>query len=275
MPVIHIERIDDPRLDDYRNVSDPELLRRSDLFVGEGRLVVRRLLSSGHGAVSLLLNEASFKHLEGDFQGAFERIPVYVGSTPLLAGIVGFNFHRGCLALARRPTAASLEDVTRDARLLLVLQGVTDPDNVGSAFRNAAAFGADGVLLNSCSDPLYRKAVRTSVGHVLQMSYAHIGNLTGAMAALKSAGFTVVALTPAADATPLADCARALAPVERIALLAGGEADGLSAGALAAADARARIPMHRGVDSLNLSTAIGIALDRLSEKGFREPFSDA
>jgi tRNA G18 (ribose-2'-O)-methylase SpoU len=165
-------------------------------------------------------------------------------------------------------------DVTSGAALLLVLEGVTDPDNVGGAFRNAAAFGADGVLLSGCCDPLYRKAVRTSMGHVLQMPHARLDDLGGAMGALKCAGFTIVALTPASDATPLGEYARVRAPLERIAVLAGSEADGLSGAALAAADARVRIPMHPGVDSLNLSTAVGIALDRLSEKRFREPFSD-
>jgi tRNA G18 (ribose-2'-O)-methylase SpoU len=273
MPVIHVERIEDPRLDDYRNVSDAELLRRRDLFVAEGRLVVRRLLSSGQHPVSLLLNEPSFKSLEPEFGDAFQDVPVYIASPSTLAGIVGFNFHRGCLALARRPADADAAEVARGATLLLVLEGVTDPDNVGSAFRNAAAFGADGVLLSGCSDPFYRKAVRTSMGHVLQMPHARVADLGKAMAALGAAGFTVVALTPADDATPLADFADARGSTAQIAVLAGNEGEGLSAEAEASADARVRIPMRRGVDSLNLSTAIGIALSRLTEKGFREPFS--
>jgi tRNA G18 (ribose-2'-O)-methylase SpoU len=231
--------------------------------VAEGRLVVRRLLSSGARPVSLLLNEASLKSLQGDLRARLEEIPVYIGSTETLSSIVGYRLHRGCLALARRPVPARVEDVARDATLLLVLEGVTDPDNVGSAFRNAAAFGADGVLLKGCCDPLYRKAIRTSMGHVLQMPYALLSALGATMTSLKSAGFAVMALTPAADATPLADFARSRAPGGKIAVLAGSEAGGLSADALAAADARVRIPMHRGVDSLNLATAVGIALDRL------------
>jgi tRNA G18 (ribose-2'-O)-methylase SpoU len=190
-----------------------------------------------------------------------------VSSTPVLAGVVGFKFHRGCLALSHRPAGASVGDVTNGAALLLALEGVTDPDNVGGAFRNAAAFGVDGVLLSGCCDPLYRKAVRTSMGHVLQMPHARVDDLSSAMDALKSAGFTIVALTPAADATPLDEYAGARGPLERIALLAGSEAGGLSAGALAAADRRVRIPMSPGVDSLNLSTAVGIALDRLRVRG--------
>jgi tRNA G18 (ribose-2'-O)-methylase SpoU len=264
MPVIHVERIEDPRLDEYRNVSDGELLRRRDLFVGEGRMVVRRLLSSGQRVVSLLLNEPSFNSLESEFGAAFQDLPVYVGSPSTLTAIVGFNFHRGCLALAQRPADADAADVVRDAALLLVLEGVTDPDNVGSAFRNAAAFGAEGVLLSACCDPLYRKAVRTSMGHVLQMPHARVSDLGGTIAWLRAAGFTVVALTPAVDATPLAEFAAALQAAGKIAVLAGNESEGLSPEAEAAADVRVRIPMHRGVDSLNLSTAIGIALDRLT-----------
>jgi len=263
MPVIPIGQAEDPRLDDYRNVSDGELLRRSNLFVAEGRLVVRRLLSSAHHPVSLLLNDASFKSFESEFRDVFEEIPVYVASTDMLASIVGYNLHRGCLALARRPPAANVADVVRNASLLLILEGVTDADNVGSAFRNAAALGASGVLLHHCCDPLYRKATRTSMGHTLLVPHALVDDLRGEVAALKAAGFAVMALTPRADAVPLADFARSRPPGGRIAVLAGSEGEGLSADAEAAADACVRIPMHRGVDSLNVSTAIAIALYEL------------
>lgn len=264
MAVIRIEQVEDPRLDDYRNVSDAELLRQRKLFVGEGRLVVRRLLSSGHPVVSLLLNEPSFKSLEADFREAFDDIPVYICPTAELAEIVGFNFHRGCLALAQRHGEAAVADITHDAALLLVLEGVTDADNVGSAFRNAAAFGVDAVLLSASCDPLYRKAVRTSMGHVLQMPYARVTNLASELTALKSAGFTVLALTPAAHATPIFEFARSSSAGGKIAVLAGSELDGLSTQAMAIADACVRIPMHRGVDSLNLATAIAVALARLT-----------
>jgi tRNA G18 (ribose-2'-O)-methylase SpoU len=274
MPVIPIAHIEDARLDDYRNVSDGALLRRSNLFVAEGRLVVRRLLASPYRPVSLLLNDASFRSFEVEFRARFEEMPVYVGSTDALASIVGYNLHRGCLALAARPPERDVTDVARAASLLLVLEGVTDPDNVGSAFRNAAAFAAGGVLIAGCCDPLYRKAIRTSMGHVLQLPYASTLDIAGTLRMLKAAGFVVVALTPAADATPLPDFVRSQTAAGKIAVLAGSEADGLSAAAEAAADARVRIPMHRTVDSLNLATAIAIALDRLTEQRLREPFLD-
>jgi tRNA G18 (ribose-2'-O)-methylase SpoU len=264
MPVIRIDQIDDQRLDDYRNVLDAELLRHRNLFVGEGRLVVRRLLSSGHAVVSLLLNEPSFKDLEPDFGQAFDRIPVYVCPTAELAGIVGFNLHRGCLALAHRPADAAVTDITAAATRLLILEGVTDADNVGSAFRNAAAFGVDGVLLTACCDPLYRKAVRTSMGQVLQMPYARLANLSFELKALKSSGFTLLALTPAPHVQPISDWTRSSRVGGKLAVLAGSEVDGLSSQTMAMADACVRIPMRRGVDSLNLATAIAVALDRLT-----------
>jgi tRNA G18 (ribose-2'-O)-methylase SpoU len=263
MPAIPVNEIDDSRLDDYRNISDRELLRRSNLFVAEGRLVVRRLLSGRHRVVSLLLNEPSFRHLEDELQTAFPEVPAYVCRPAVLDGIVGFNVHRGCLALAERPRPADPSDVARAASLLLVLDGVNDPDNVGSAFRNAAAFGVDGVLLSRCCDPLYRKAIRTSMGHVLQMPYGTVVDVGEGISALKSEGFRVIALTPAPDATALADFVRRPTAAERLALVAGSEADGLSPSVQAAADHRVRIPMHRGVDSLNVATAVAIALERL------------
>jgi tRNA G18 (ribose-2'-O)-methylase SpoU len=266
MSVIRIERLDDSALDDYRNVSDAELLRRRNLFVAEGRLVVRQLLSSGHHVVSLLLNEPSLASLEADVGPALADIPVYVCPTAELAEIVGFNLHRGCMALAARPPDRDPLDVTRAAALLLVLENVTDADNVGSAIRNAAAFGVDGVLMSACCDPLYRKSVRTSIGHVLEMPYARVSNVDAEMAALKGHGFTLVALTPHEDATPLPDFAASPASRGKIAVLAGNEHAGLSARACALADLRVRIPIKSGVDSLNVATAIAIALDRLTNR---------
>jgi tRNA G18 (ribose-2'-O)-methylase SpoU len=263
MPVIRIEQLDS-RLDDYRNVPEAELIRRRGLFVGEGRLVTRRLLAGGHRVVSLLLNEASFKSLEGDLGNVFEDVPVYVCSTAELSGIVGFNHHRGCLALAERPPDREPADISARGSLLLVLEGVTDADNVGSAFRNAAAFGASGVLLSACCDPLYRKALRTSMGSVLQMPYARSRNWPHDLERLKAEGFTVVALTPAADAIDIAELARREPKLAKIAVLVGSEASGLATETLVLADERVRIPIAPNVDSLNLATASGIALHCLT-----------
>jgi tRNA G18 (ribose-2'-O)-methylase SpoU len=272
MPVIQIARIDDPRLDDYRSVPDPELLRRRGLFVAEGRLVVARLLDSAHRIVSLLVNEASYLGLKPQLGGMPDTIPVYVCPTEALAAILGFNLHRGCLALAERPAERSPEALIDRASLLVVLEGVADPDNIGSVFRNAAAFGAGGVLLSpTCCDPLYRKAIRTSMGSVLKLPYARLARWPAGLAALKAAGFTVVALTPREHAVDLSLCARQQ-PRQRMAVLVGSEGSGLTPEAEALADVCARIPIGADVDSLNLATASGIALHYLADG--RSPVTD-
>jgi tRNA G18 (ribose-2'-O)-methylase SpoU len=272
MPVVRVDRFDDPRLADYRCVSDGELLRRRNRFVGEGRLVVGRLLEAGHRVDSLLVNEASYRALAASLALLPHDVPVYVCDTNEFAAITGFNLHRGCLALAERPMDRSLDDVVRLAERLLVLEGVGDADNVGSAFRNAAAFGASVVLNEACCDPLYRKAIRTSMGSVLRTQYARIREWPGDLAALKNAGFTIVALTLRSDAIDLPTYARrarvathagrpeVLDGRRRFALLVGSEGPGLTGAAQEMADVCVRIPMCADVDSLNLATATGIAL---------------
>jgi tRNA G18 (ribose-2'-O)-methylase SpoU len=262
MPVERVTRLDDRRLEEYRNIRDPELLRRRGLFMAEGRLVVERLLEldgRGHRVRSLLLNDASFAALEPRW-AHLPDLPVYLCSTEELMSIVGFNLHRGCLALAERPADRDAREVMSTAEVVLVLESVADADNVGSAFRNAAAFGAGGVLLNpTCCDPLYRKAIRTSMGSVLRLPYARLRTWPNDLAGLKANGFTLVALTPRDSAIDLASCARRQ-PRQKIALLVGTEGPGLTVEAEKYADVCVRIPMQPGVDSLNLATATGIAL---------------
>ena len=259
MQVIRIDRPDDPRLAPYRKVSDAELLRRRNCFVAEGRLVVGRLLESGHAVESILLNDASFQALQAPLSRVPAGVPIYVCDTQDFTAITGFNLHRGCLALAQRPMERPLADVIGGADLILALEAVSDADNIGSAFRNAAAFGASVVLSEACCDPLYRKAVRTSMGSVLRVPYARAGDWPNDLRALKREGFSVVALTPRDDAIELHRCARRPTN-QRIALLVGSEGSGLSEEAEALADVRVRIPMSREVDSLNVATATGIAL---------------
>ena len=264
MPVIRIDHFDDPRLSAYRSVSDAELLRRRDCFVAEGRLVVGRLLESGHGVESLLVNEASLRALQPALSSLSNDVPVYLCDTDDFAAITGFNLHRGCLALAKRPAESTLSEVVRHANLLLVLEAATDADNIGSAFRNAAAFGARVVLSGACCDPLYRKAIRTSMGSVLRTTYARAHNWPGDLDVLKREGFTIVALTPRDSATDLEKCTRsAIGP--KMAVLVGSEGPGLSAEAEAMADIRVRIAIRSDVDSLNLATATGIALHHFTK----------
>jgi tRNA G18 (ribose-2'-O)-methylase SpoU len=263
MAVIRINRFDDPRLEMYRSVSDAELLRRQNLFVAEGRFVVSRLIDSEHRISSVLVNDASLRALEAVLSRLPDTVPVYVSDAGEFASLTGFNLHRGCLALAERPPRRTWHEIASCSDLVLVLEAVADADNVGSTFRNAAAFSAQGVLLSpTCCDPLYRKAVRTSMGAVMRVPYARAEDWPDPLRGLKSDGFVLAALTPAADAVALSSMPRRQRH-QKIALLIGSEGPGLTAEALQLADLRIRIPIEPGVDSLNLATATGIALYQL------------
>jgi tRNA G18 (ribose-2'-O)-methylase SpoU len=178
--------------------------------------------------------------------------------------IAGFNIHRGCLALAERPALAEVADLALDdARLLVVLEGVNNPDNVGGIFRSAAAFDADAVILGpSCSDPLYRKSIRTSMAATLVVPFAGARPWPQAIAGLRARGFTVLALTPSTDATAIDD----LPAFDRVAILVGAEGEGLSGAAMHAADYRVRIPMTGAADSLNVTVAASIAMYLVSSR---------
>jgi tRNA G18 (ribose-2'-O)-methylase SpoU len=191
------------------------------------------------------------------------RAPIYVLPADEVAELAGFNFHRGVLASAARMPLPAVETVASGtARRLALLEGVNDHENLGALFRNAAAFGVDGVLLDpTTADPLYRRSVRVSMGHVLQVPWTRIEPWPAALAALQAQGFVVAALTPAWDAEPLE--ALAAGPPERLVLLLGAEGPGLSDAALAAADRQIRIPLAPGVDSLNVATAAAIAFHAL------------
>jgi tRNA G18 (ribose-2'-O)-methylase SpoU len=256
MNTVRIDRADDPRIADYRGVSDGALMRRRNLFVAEGRLVVERVIACGYPVVSLLVNEASHRALSSSLDELPPDVPVYVCDPDAFAPITGFNLHRGCVALAGRPADRAPADVIEGCDLLLILEAVTDADNVGSAFRNAAAFGAHVLLSPACCDPLYRKAIRTSMGAVLRTPYARLTHWPADLGVVKKHDFTVIALTPREHAIALSSCP----PHQRVALLVGSEGPGLTVAAEEVADLRVRIPMQTGVDSLNLATATGIAL---------------
>ena len=208
MTVAHIADPADERLADYRGVSDAKLLRERNLFVAEGRLVVERVLGDPRYTVeSLLLNQAAFNALQPaltSLQGDHSGTPVFVCDTSVFEPLTGYNIHRGCLALVRRPPAANWRGLVATARLVVVLEGVTDADNVGSVFRNAAAFGADAVLLSpSTCDPLYRKAMRTSMGSALRVPFARVEPWPQSIEFLRESQFAVVALSPNAPAITL------------------------------------------------------------------------
>ena len=191
---------------------------------------------------------------------------VMIASSEVLAGVTGFHVHRGVLAIARRPRATDPGHLAASTSVALVVEGVNDHENMGALFRNAAAFGAGAVLLDpTCCDPLYRRSVRVSMGHVLTVPYARLTPWPASLHDL--AGFTAVALTPSGD-TALEDAARRCGEsADKVALLVGSEGDGLSPGALDAAAMRVRIPMAEGADSLNVATAAAVALSRLRPRG--------
>jgi tRNA G18 (ribose-2'-O)-methylase SpoU len=224
----------------------------------EGRQLVAKLLAApGFRLVSILLTEPALARL-GDRLG---DVAVYLAREETLQAVVGFAFHGGCIGLGEQTAAANLEALL-GARLLVVLERVTNPDNVGGVFRNAMAFGADGVLLSpGCADPLGRKALRASVGGALHVPFAVAGAWPDVLAQLKRVGFTLIALTPRPEAIEITTLGPAPA---RAALLLGTEENGLGAAALAAADVAARIAMAPAADALNVATAAAIALHRLS-----------
>jgi tRNA G18 (ribose-2'-O)-methylase SpoU len=224
--------------------------RDDDLCIVEGRLSIEVLLDSPYEPVSLLVAERlADDPLVGIFPGE-----VLVATQDVINDTVGFNMHRGMAACARRGRALTIDEVARDARCLLVTECVSDPENLGALFRNAAAFGVDGVILDPTTcDPLLRRVIRVSMGHALRVPFAR-GPI------LPLAGFTTIALTPDASG----DVADVRA--DRVALLVGNEGNGLSDAVLASADVRAAIPMAKGVDSLNVATAAAVALALLRRR---------
>jgi tRNA G18 (ribose-2'-O)-methylase SpoU len=253
---------DDPRLAPYARIGDAAWLRGQGLFVAEGRMVVFRLIEAGRfGIESILVTPAARRALAAPLETV--AVPVLVCSQDTLSRITGFNFHRGCLALARRPAMPRVDGWPDVDGVRLALDGVGNPDNVGGLFRTAAAFGAAGILISpSTADPFYRKSVRTSMGAVLQLPWTVAEPWPDALQALRSRGWRVAALTPHADAISIDRFAGS--DHRRVLLLLGAEGSGLSDDALEAADDRVRIPIAETVDSLNVTVAAGVALHALS-----------
>jgi tRNA G18 (ribose-2'-O)-methylase SpoU len=262
----------DPRVADYRHIAEADLVKSRGLFVAEGRLVVKRLIEDGHRFRSVLVNDTAYRSLEAVLMDLARHVPVFICETTDLVEIAGYNIHRGCLALVERPTARTsgrlLAEVTQARKsrtIVLILEGVTNADNVGGVFRNAAAFSSDAVLLSpTCCDPLYRKAIRTSMAATLRVPFARVENWPDDLAQLRDHGFTIAALTPREPSVTLSEFSTVL-PSDRLALLVGTEGLGLTTEAEAAADVRVCIPIAPEVDSLNVAVAVGIALHRLCD----------
>jgi tRNA G18 (ribose-2'-O)-methylase SpoU len=251
--VITVDDPDDPRVAEYIGLTDAELRKRwPELFVVEGVVAIRRLAESRFPVRSALVTPNRVKDLP-----ALDA-PVYVASQEVMNRVAGFDIHRGALAAAERLPPADVAALLDRARLVLVVEAVSDHENMGALFRNAAAFGVDAVLLTpDCCDPLYRRAVRVSVGHVLHVPFASVSD---PVPVLRGHGISTWALTPDSAAEPI----DAVTPGSRTALVVGAEGPGLRPETLAAADRRVRIPMAAGVDSLNVATAAAVALHRLA-----------
>lgn len=263
--VISVDDVADERLDDFRDLSRAD--RRPDrpggrgLVIAEGTVVVRRLLESPYPVRSLLGVERRIEDLAPELEGV--DCPAYVASAETMAQVVGFHLNRGVLAVADRAPEPSLDDLLTKSRTLAVLEGVGDHENLGALFRNAAALGLGGVLLGAgCSDPLYRRAVRVSMGHVLRVPFSSLPEWPGGLELLRDAGYRIAALTPRPDSVTLRKFG-ADTP-GRVALMLGSEGHGLTGEAIDAADAAVRIPMSDGVDSLNVATAAAIAFYELA-----------
>ena len=259
---------DDPRIEHYRNLNDPAGRTRTEsaegVFVVEGRLALEQLVAPRFSVESVLVTPNRLDPLSALLAGL--DAPVYVAPRAVLAATVGFDLHRGVVAVGRRLPAMDAADAWSGAGAVLVLEGINDHENLGALFRNARALGAGAVLLDpTCADPLYRRSIRVSLGHVLRVPFAPLAPWPEGLSALRAAGFRLVGLTPDPRATPIDEAAAAgSAPV---ALLIGAEGPGLTPEARAEVDAEVRIPMAGGVDSLNVATAAAIALHRLAGPG--------
>jgi tRNA G18 (ribose-2'-O)-methylase SpoU len=262
-------RITDPqdeRIADYRALTDVELRMRweppNGLFIGEGELVIRRALRAGYRLRSVLLDSRRID-LSGDLLSVAAGAPVYVAGDAVLQATTGFHVHRGVLASFHRRPLPDASTVLAAAKRVAIIEDVNNHTNLGAIFRGAAALGMDAVLLSpSCPDPLYRRSVRVSMGEVFAVPYATLQPWPDALDLVRTAGFSVLALTPAPDALPIQrlDAAQRA----RAALLLGAEGAGLSAPAIAASDARVVIPMRAGVDSLNVAAAAAVAFWELA-----------
>ncbi len=261
MPVIDVADPADPRLDDFRDLNcvdrRPDLPTGKGLVIAEGVLVVRRMLASRFRAHALLGTGRRLAELAADL--TVTDAPCYRASAEVMAEVVGFHLNRGVLAAARRPQPAETADVLVAARTVAVLEGVNDHENLGSIFRNAAGLGVDAVIFGAgCADPLYRRAVRVSMGHVLLVPFARARHWPDDLDLMRQNDFALLAMTPAGHALPLAE---AMGPLSgrKVAILLGAEGPGLSETVLRAADARVRVPMAGGTDSLNVATAAALA----------------
>lgn len=259
--VIDITDPADPRVDDFRDLNSvdrrPDLPTGKGLVIAEGVLVAQRMLASRFIPHAFLGTERRLAELAADLAGV--PVPYYRASAEVMAEVVGFHLNRGVLAAARRPAELAVSQVIEGARTVAVLEGVNDHENLGSIFRNAAGLGVDAVIFGTgCADPLYRRAVRVSMGHALLVPFAKAQHWPADLNDLRQHGFRLLAMTPNPQAQTLATAMDELIG-QKVAVLVGAEGPGLTETAMRASDVRVRIPMSRGTDSLNVATAAALA----------------
>jgi tRNA G18 (ribose-2'-O)-methylase SpoU len=251
-------------LDDYALAADPVRLERAGLFVAEGRLVVERLLEGGRYDVHSVLVTPAAAAAMADVLARRPDVTVLVRDPSVLEATTGIDFHRGCLALARRPIDAVTLPELRGRRLLAI-EGVGNPDNIGGLFRTAFALGVDFVVLDAgAGDPLYRKAIRTSMGATLRLPCRRVEGWAATLVRVREIGFRILALTPHPDATPLGEVA--VDRRDRVVVLVGAEGSGLAPATLSAGVERVRIDIDPRADSLNVVVAAAIALHALNSR---------
>jgi tRNA G18 (ribose-2'-O)-methylase SpoU len=265
--IIEIQNFSDPALDLYARLTENQLLNRADpenaLFIAESPLVIGRALDAGCKPVSFLMER---QHIEGKGREILARccqdVPVYTAEESVLAQLTGFHLTRGMLCAMRRPKLPSVEEVCRSARRIAVLENVMNPTNIGAIFRSAAALGMDAVLLTCAgSDPLYRRASRVSMGNVFLIPWTYLPEEGDWTQLLRSFGFRTVAMALRDDSVRLDD--PRLAAEEKLAIVMGTEGDGLASTTIASCDYTVKIPMYRGVDSLNVAAASAVAFYEL------------
>ncbi|MGH3676590.1 MAG: TrmH family RNA methyltransferase [Mycobacterium sp.] len=259
--IVDVEDPADPRLDDFRDLNSvdrrPDLPTGKGLVIAEGVLVVQRMLASRFTPRAMLGTDRRLRELASDLSGT--DAPYYRVTAEVMAEVVGFHLNRGVLAAAPRPGELTVDQVLVGARTVAVLESVNDHENLGSIFRSAAGLGVDAVVFGTgCADPLYRRAVRVSMGHALLVPYAWATGWPTDLAVLADNGFRLLAMTPEETASALPEAMSTVSD-DRVAILVGAEGPGLTEAAMRASDIRVRIPMARGTDSLNVATAAALA----------------
>ena len=272
--VIEITDFSAPELDVYARLTEAQLLNRFEpakgMFIAESPKVIHRALDAGCQPVSMLMER---KDIDGSAREILDRcpeIPVYTADEELLCNLTGYHLTRGVLCAMRRPRLPAVEEILKDKRRVVILENVQNPTNVGAIFRSAAALGMDAVLLTpGCSNPLYRRSARVSMGTVFQVPWTYIGAETAdwpgkGMELLQALGYKTAAMALSDNSVSIDH--PALMAEEKLAILMGSEGDGLTDGTIAACDYTVKIPMYHGVDSLNVAAASAVAFWQLRAK---------